>query len=200
MNLRNLPSRLGSSSVIVVGIAGVVAVLVSILAMATGFRAALESTGAPDRAIVLRGGSGGELSSGMSQEVGEIVSQMEGILVASGELYSIADVPNAVTVRRPIWSFAASDRTHSPCGPNPHRHGAQVRARARASLIAGRRASEEFSGIDLGSTLRFATVIGRSSEYSKRTETSTNPSCGRTSTAYRQPCGVAVPSARCGSS
>jgi len=44
MNLRNLPSRLGSSSVIIVGIAGVVAVLVSILAMATGFRAALEST------------------------------------------------------------------------------------------------------------------------------------------------------------
>ena len=68
MNLRNLPSRLGSSSVIVVGIAGVVAVLVSILAMAIGFRAALESTAVPDRAIVLRGGAGGELSGGMDRE------------------------------------------------------------------------------------------------------------------------------------
>ncbi len=47
MNLRNVPARLGSSSVIVVGIAGVVLVLVSILAMATGFRLTLDSTGAP---------------------------------------------------------------------------------------------------------------------------------------------------------
>ena len=42
---RNVPSRLGSSSVIVVGIAGVVGVLVAILSMATGFRLALNSTG-----------------------------------------------------------------------------------------------------------------------------------------------------------
>ena len=37
MNLLNLPSRLGSSSVIIVGIAGVVAVLVGLLSMAAGF-------------------------------------------------------------------------------------------------------------------------------------------------------------------
>ena len=37
MNLRNLPSRIGSSSVIVVGIGGVVGVLIAILAMAAGF-------------------------------------------------------------------------------------------------------------------------------------------------------------------
>ena len=37
MNLKNLPNRLGSSSVIVVGIGGVVAVMVAILAMAAGF-------------------------------------------------------------------------------------------------------------------------------------------------------------------
>ena len=43
MNIRNIASRLGSSSVIVVGIAGVVAVLVGLLSMATGFTQALES-------------------------------------------------------------------------------------------------------------------------------------------------------------
>ena len=52
MNLRNLGSRLGSSSVIVVGIAGVVAVLVSILALAVGFSATLNRTGEPDRAAM----------------------------------------------------------------------------------------------------------------------------------------------------
>ena len=36
MNLRSVPQRLGTSFVIVIGIAGVVAVLLSVLAMATG--------------------------------------------------------------------------------------------------------------------------------------------------------------------
>ena len=37
MTLRTIPARLGSSLVVVVGIAGVVAVLIGILAMAVGF-------------------------------------------------------------------------------------------------------------------------------------------------------------------
>ena len=36
MNFRSLPQRIGTSSVIVIGIAGVVAVMVSVLAMSTG--------------------------------------------------------------------------------------------------------------------------------------------------------------------
>ncbi len=36
MNLRSLPQRVGTSLVIVIGIAGVVAVLISVLAMSTG--------------------------------------------------------------------------------------------------------------------------------------------------------------------
>ena len=57
MNLRNLPQRLGTSLVAIVGIGGVVAVLVSLLAMGEGFRAALELSGSDDVAIVLRGGA-----------------------------------------------------------------------------------------------------------------------------------------------
>ena len=66
MNLRNLPSRLGTSLVAVIGIGGVVAVLVSLLSMGEGFRAALDLSGSDDVAIILRGGSGDELSSSLS--------------------------------------------------------------------------------------------------------------------------------------
>ena len=45
INLRNIPRRLGTSLVVVVGIAGVVGVLVSVLAMGEGFRHTLASTG-----------------------------------------------------------------------------------------------------------------------------------------------------------
>ena len=155
MNLRNLRSRLGASSVIVVGIAGVVLVLVSILAMATGFRAALESTGAPDRAIVLRGGSGGELSSGMSQESVNIVSQMQGIVAASGELYTVADVPKrsngtpANLVVRGVGQSAFVVR------PEVRIVEGRNFEPGKGELVAGRRATKEFSGIDLGGTVRF---------------------------------------------
>ena len=155
MNLRNLPSRLGSSSVIVVGIAGVVAVLVSILAMATGFRAALESTAAPDRAIVLRGGSGGELSSGLSQEAVNIVSQMEGIVAASGELYTIADVPKRGSGTAANLVVRGVEPSAFTVRPELRIIQGRMFEPGKGELIAGHRAAEEFAGIDLNATVRF---------------------------------------------
>ena len=75
MGLRGLPSRLGNSLVIVTGIAGVVAVLVSVLAMSTGFRKTVANTGADDRAIVLRGGSNAELSSALAREQAQTIME-----------------------------------------------------------------------------------------------------------------------------
>ena len=57
MNLRSVPLRPGSSFVVVVGIAGVVGVLVSVLAMVTGLAQIMTSSGRPDRAIVMGTGS-----------------------------------------------------------------------------------------------------------------------------------------------
>ena len=45
MSLQTVPQRLGASSVIVIGIAGVVAVLVSVLAMGAGFKHTLADSG-----------------------------------------------------------------------------------------------------------------------------------------------------------
>jgi len=44
MNIKSVPQRLGASSVIVIGIAGVVGVLVSILAMVAGLSQMMSST------------------------------------------------------------------------------------------------------------------------------------------------------------
>lgn len=53
MNLRSVPHRLAPSIVLVIGVAGVVGVLVSVLAMASGLGRTLASTGAADRAVVM---------------------------------------------------------------------------------------------------------------------------------------------------
>ena len=67
MNLKTLHTRMWSSLVIIVGVAGVVGVLVSVLAMATGLVASMDHAGRPDRIIVLRGGSDTETSSLLSR-------------------------------------------------------------------------------------------------------------------------------------
>ena len=164
MNLRNLPSRLGSSSVIVVGIGGVVGVLIAILAMAAGFQATLDRGGSPDRGIVLRGGSTDEMSSGISVDESGVVQSLEGVVAASRELYTVADVPKRSTgtdanlIVRGITpeAFAIRDEVRVTEGRNFEP--------GRSELIAGRGAHVEFAGIDLGATVKVRdsewTVVG----------------------------------------
>jgi len=79
MNLRSLPQRRGTSSVIVVGIAGVVAVFISVLAMSTGLIKTLESAGKSDRAIVVRTGASSELTSSLAYEAALKVADAPGV-------------------------------------------------------------------------------------------------------------------------
>ena len=68
IGIASLPQRWGASMVIVVGIAGVVAVLVAMLAMGEGFKATLQSTGNDSTAIILRGGSQAETNSVITRD------------------------------------------------------------------------------------------------------------------------------------
>jgi len=56
VGVATIPQRLGASAVVVAGIAGVVGVLVAILAMGAGFERTLKQTGSDDTAIVLQAG------------------------------------------------------------------------------------------------------------------------------------------------
>ena len=66
LNIRTIPQRLSSSGVAIIGIAGVVVVFVSVLSIAAGFSAAMQGSGSPDRALVMRSGADSEMTSGLS--------------------------------------------------------------------------------------------------------------------------------------
>lgn len=92
--------RLGSSGVIVIGIAGVVGVLVAMLAMAEGYRETLRKTGSEDTAIVMRGASASEVASILDRNSVVQVSQAPGIArdakgepIASAEVIVAANLP-----------------------------------------------------------------------------------------------------------
>jgi putative ABC transport system permease protein len=79
IGIASLPQRWGASSVVVVGIAGVVGVLVAMLAMGEGFQATLNSTGDDTTAIVLRGGSQAETNSVIMRDQVPLLSTLPGV-------------------------------------------------------------------------------------------------------------------------
>ncbi len=161
MNLRSVPSRLGTATVAVIGIGGVVAVLVAALSITEGFRAAMALSGREDVGIVLRGGSADELSSGLSLEAVKFVMDAPSIVqgpdgpLASPELYVIVDVP----MRR------AGTKANVPLrgvGPNaaPIRQAFRMVEgrpfkRGMNEVIVGRGAASQFAGLEVGRTVSF---------------------------------------------
>ena len=79
VNFLSLPRRIATSLVIVIGIAGVVAVLISVLSVSTGLTGALTATGRPDRAIVLHAQSQAEVGSTLARDAVLTVLDKPGI-------------------------------------------------------------------------------------------------------------------------
>ena len=92
MNLRSILSRKGSSSIIVVGIAGVVAVVVGLLSMSEGIESALKETSHPDRVLVMRSGTQDEITGWLSAAEVNVLKGIDGIRSVSGELVVVVDL------------------------------------------------------------------------------------------------------------
>jgi len=99
IGIRSIPERWAPSLVIVIGLAGVVAVFTALLAMAAGFESTLRATGRSDAALILRGGSDAELNSAFDRESTDLIEEEPGILrgsdgkpLASAELMVIAEL------------------------------------------------------------------------------------------------------------
>lgn len=164
VGLSTLSQRLGSSAVIVIGIAGVVGVLVAMLAMGDGFQATLQQTGSDNTAIVLRGGSQAELNSVLSRDNINTIEEAPGIArdaagkpIASAELVVVANLPKK------------SDPSVDANVPIRGIDDAAWQLRPKVKIIAGRRfkpglreldvgqgALHQFAGLELGKQLRLA--------------------------------------------
>lgn len=171
MNLRAIPQRLGTSSVIVIGIAGVVAVLVSVLAMALGFQKTVSNTGRADRAIVLRGGSQAEINSSISRDSALTVLDAPGLKQdPSGKPIGSAEIVTIVNLPR-LSDGSDSNVTLRGVGPQAFALRPELKVTegrifqpAVRELIVGKSAAKQFRGLTLGSKLSFResdwTVVG----------------------------------------
>lgn len=161
VNLRSIPQRLGSSTVAIVGIAGVVVVFVSVLSIAQGFRAAMTTAGDPRTAIVLRAGTDSEMSSGLSREQTQIVKDAPGLArtadgpVASAELFVIVNHPKRST---------GTDANVPLRGVEPGAFDVRPRVKlvegrrfepGRNEIVVGRAAAGQFAGLEVGQDVRW---------------------------------------------
>jgi putative ABC transport system permease protein len=161
VGIATIPQRLGSSSVVVVGIAGVVGVLVALLAMAAGFAATLKQGGSDDTAIVLRAGAQTELNSVISKETASLVSQQpqvrrgsSGQPIASGELVVVAALPKRSTGLDANVEVRGVGERAWELRPGLRMIDGRRFTPGLRELIVGKRAREQFSGVDVGATLK----------------------------------------------
>ncbi|MBV8062364.1 MAG: ABC transporter permease, partial [Nevskia sp.] len=94
MSLRSLPARWSGSLVLVISLAGVVGVMVSVLAMAAGFQKVFADSARPDRVVVLRSGARSETESQITRDEADTLIGLPGLAraadgrpLASPELY-----------------------------------------------------------------------------------------------------------------
>ena len=163
VGISTLGQRLGSSAVIVVGIAGVVGVLVAMLAMAEGYAETLRKTGSLDTAIVLRGASAAEVMSGLDHDSIVQIAQTAGIARdAKGE--PLASPETVVAANLPLKDGTADDEGSVQLrgiGAEAWLVRPQVRivdgrrfSPGLRELIVGRGAARQFAGLVPGHEIR----------------------------------------------
>jgi len=172
VGISSLPQRWGAASVVVIGIGGVVAVLVSMLAMAAGFQATLNASGSDDTAIVLRGGAYTEVNSIISRDQAILLDTLDGVARNAQGRGLIS--PEMAQV---IYLNARSDGSESNVqlrgvGPLAFDIRSNVRiVEGRAfqpglrEIIVGQGVASQYRGVNVGDTLRLRnqdwTIVGK---------------------------------------
>jgi putative ABC transport system permease protein len=162
VNIRSIRQRLGSSSVAIVGIAGVVLVFVAVLSIAEGVNNTMKASGDPNTVLVLRAGSDTEMTSGLAGDSVRIIQDAPGIArdgsgapLASPELFVVVDHP----LKRSGSAANVPLRGVTPEAFKVHDRMKIVEGRniefGKNEIIAGRAATRQFAGLTVGTILKW---------------------------------------------
>src|SRR3954470_7576075 len=162
VNIRSLRARLGSSSVAVVGIAGVVLVFVAVLSIAEGVAATMKASGDPNTVMILRAGSDTEMTSGLGGDSVRIIQDAPGVAhdgsgapLTSPELFVVVDHP----LKRSGSSANVPLRGVTPDAFQVHKNLKIVDGRnfepGKNEIIAGLAASRQFVDLNVGRQIKW---------------------------------------------
>jgi putative ABC transport system permease protein len=160
LGIATVPQRIGAASVVVVGIAGVVGVLVALFAMSQGFQATLQQTGNDHTAIVLRANSQTELNSVLDHDATTIIGgepqvarDAHGQPIASPELVVVASLPKKSTGLDANVEVRGIGEEAWTLRPQAHIIAGRRFTPGLRELVVGKRALKEFEHTALGTNM-----------------------------------------------
>ncbi|MEX0297455.1 MAG: ABC transporter permease [Kordiimonas sp.] len=171
MNIRSLPQRFWMALAATLAISVVVAVLLSFLSMSNGFKKTLEGAGSIETAIITRSGSRSELNSVLSNDVVKIITAAPGIAqnengqpIYSAELYVVVDGIKRTTQTEANLPMRGVSQAGFDLRGNVEITEGRMFEAGRNEIIVGEAVLREFSGFELGNSVRFGktewTVVG----------------------------------------
>ncbi|RYD21451.1 MAG: ABC transporter permease [Verrucomicrobiaceae bacterium] len=164
-NLRSLPDRKAAALTAAIGIAGVVGVLVGVLAIAEGFRSAMTASGSPDVAIVLRTGADSEMTSGLERDATRVIADSPGIAkidgkpVTSSELFVIINLPKRSTGTDANVPLRGVEQGAFDVRGNIEMIEGRRFETGKNEIIVGAGAARAFAGLDVGNQIKMGQVV-----------------------------------------
>jgi putative ABC transport system permease protein len=171
VSLRSIPHRLGNSLVIVIGIASVVAVLISVLAMSAGFQRTVLGDARADRVIILTQGADSESTSSLSREnVAAIVAapgikkDADGKPIVSADALLVAPVSRKSSGADAYITLRGVGEQYFRLRPELQVVSGRMFEPGLHELIVGAAAQAQFAGLETGNRVRLHdgdwTIVG----------------------------------------
>ena len=197
MSLLGIRQRLGPCLVIVLGIAGAVGVLISVLAMARGFSEMAGRTGRPDRAIVLSKGAETEVSSGLSREdvarilgAGSVRTDVQGQPIVSTDALAFVRLTDARTGLDAFATVRGVSQQVLALRPEIRLVEGRMFKPGLNELLVGRTLQRRLTGLEVGSRLSLPqgdwTIVGAFSSDADLRESSLLADAESLLSAYRR--------------
>jgi len=161
-NLRTLPQRIGSSLTAIFGIAGVVAVMVSVLSIAQGILATMQKSASPENAIVLRSGATSEMMSWVVGDDARIIAEAPGVARQEGDALASPELFVIINLKKKGTGTDANVPLRGVTRQAPRVRDAfrilegRMLEWGRNEVIVGVGAKIEFEGLGLGSSITVA--------------------------------------------
>lgn len=159
-NLATIPSRRGAAAAAAVGIAGVTAVLVGVLAIAEGFQRAMTASGSDDVALVLRSGADTEMTSGLGRAETRLIADAPGVArdaqgaLASAELFVIINLPKRSTGTDANVPLRGVEKAARAVRGDIQVVEGRMFEPGRNEILVGAGAARAFAGLDVGRSLK----------------------------------------------
>ena len=161
VTLRSIQQRLGSSTVAVIGIAGVVIVFTAVLSIAEGFKAAMSGKGDPLRVMILRTGADTEMTSGLGGDSVRVIVDAPGIQrtaegpVASPELFVVVGHPMKRSGSDANVPLRGLSEAALRVRPEVRIVEGRMFKPGTNEIVVGRAASQQFDGLYVGRSVRW---------------------------------------------